>query len=201
MDRTESLLSTARDIDATPAELDPPSSRHPLRAAHRACAAILLVLTLPVMFVTAIVTLLGGSARVVYRQRQVGKDGMEFEMLEFCTRGPNGEVTRASRLLQRFSWDQLPKLVNVLRGEMVMGGRGPTTPAPMRGHRTPPPTRTTVHRQMCPRRHRRASRPAPVRRRGSRRAGAGSQSGPDDGDPDPPSEHPAVLSRPTGGRR
>ena len=77
---------------------------------------------------------------MVFRQRRVGRDGRPFDLWKLRTMVPGAEamgagiyvlegdprITRAGRLLRRFSLDELPNLVNVLRGEMAMVGPRPT---------------------------------------------------------------------------
>ena len=79
----------------------------------------------------------------IYRQRRVGKDGEPFEMLKLRTMVAGAEfmgaglavnrgdprITRVGAFLRRFSIDELPNLVNVLRGEMAIVGPRPTIQA------------------------------------------------------------------------
>ena len=106
-------------------------------------AALALIVLSPVLAIAAVAIKLGSAGPVIYRQRRVGKDGHEFELLKLRTmvRGsdPVGigvaitrddpRVTRAGRFLRRTSLDELPNLVNVLRGEMAIVGPRPTIPA------------------------------------------------------------------------
>jgi lipopolysaccharide/colanic/teichoic acid biosynthesis glycosyltransferase len=106
-------------------------------------AALALVILSPVLLVAAVAIKLGSSGPVIYRQRRVGKDGHEFALLKLRTmvRGsdPVGvgkvvarddpRVTAAGRVLRRTSLDEIPNLVNVLRGEMAIVGPRPTIPA------------------------------------------------------------------------
>jgi lipopolysaccharide/colanic/teichoic acid biosynthesis glycosyltransferase len=111
------------------------------RALDVVLASVLLVLTAPLQGLAALVIKLesrGGP--VFYRQRRVGKDGRPFELWKLRTMVPGAEsmgagiylvegdprITRAGRLLRRFSLDELPNLVNVLKGEMAMVGPRPT---------------------------------------------------------------------------
>jgi lipopolysaccharide/colanic/teichoic acid biosynthesis glycosyltransferase len=78
----------------------------------------------------------------IYRQRRVGKDGRPFDMLKLRTMVDGAEhvgaglavnendsrITRVGALLRRTSLDELPNLVNVLRGEMSLIGPRPTIP-------------------------------------------------------------------------
>ena len=79
----------------------------------------------------------------IYRQRRVGLDGRPFDVLKLRTMVSGAEhlgaglavsegdarITRVGRLLRRTSLDEIPNLVNVLRGEMAIIGPRPTVPA------------------------------------------------------------------------
>lgn len=106
-------------------------------------AGILMVLTAPLMLVSVILIHIEGGGKAIYRQRRVGLHGTEFQMLKLRTMvhgsDPVGvgtivarddpRVTRIGRFLRRTSLDELPNLVNVLRGEMALVGPRPTIPA------------------------------------------------------------------------
>jgi len=106
-------------------------------------AAIALVVLSPLLLIAAIAIKLGGRGPVIYRQRRVGEGGREFEMLKLRTMEQGSDpvgvgtvvtrddprVTGAGRLLRRTSLDEIPNLVNVLRGEMAIVGPRPTIPA------------------------------------------------------------------------
>jgi lipopolysaccharide/colanic/teichoic acid biosynthesis glycosyltransferase len=105
-----------------------------------ALAGVLLVVTAPLMALAALAIKLESRGPVFYRQRRVGKDGRPFELVKLRTMVPGAEsmgagvyvlegdprVTRVGRLLRRFSLDELPNLVNVLRGELAIVGPRPT---------------------------------------------------------------------------
>jgi lipopolysaccharide/colanic/teichoic acid biosynthesis glycosyltransferase len=113
------------------------------RAFDIAVAVVALVLLSPVLAVAAIAIRLGSRGPALYRQRRVGLGGAEFELLKLRTMelgsDPVGigtavarddpRVTGAGRVLRRTSLDELPNLVNVLRGEMAIVGPRPTIPA------------------------------------------------------------------------
>jgi lipopolysaccharide/colanic/teichoic acid biosynthesis glycosyltransferase len=108
-----------------------------------AIALVVLLLLSPVLLIAAITIKLGSRGPVFYRQRRVGLDGREFEMLKLRTMVPGSDpigvgtvvtrddprVTRAGRFLRRTSLDEIPNLINVLRGEMAIVGPRPTIPA------------------------------------------------------------------------
>jgi lipopolysaccharide/colanic/teichoic acid biosynthesis glycosyltransferase len=116
------------------------------RAVDLLVAAIGLVLAAPILVIAAIAIKLGSRGPVIYRQRRVGRDGEEFQLLKLRTMGEGADpvgvgtavvagdprVTAAGRLLRRFSLDELPNLVNVLRGEMAIVGPRATLPAQVR---------------------------------------------------------------------
>jgi len=106
-------------------------------------AALGLVLLSPFLLAAAIAIKLGSRGPVVYRQRRVGRDGAAFEMWKLRTMVQGSDpvgvgtvvtrddarVTAAGRFLRRTSLDEVPNLVNVLRGEMAIVGPRPTIPA------------------------------------------------------------------------
>ena len=103
-------------------------------------AAVGLVVTAPLVALAMLAIRLESRGHPIYRQRRVGKDGAEFDMLKLRTMVSGAEsigaglavnegdarITRVGRLLRRFSLDELPNLVNVLRGEMSLIGPRPT---------------------------------------------------------------------------
>ncbi len=103
-------------------------------------AALLLAVTSPLLALAAIAIRLESRGPVFYRQLRVGRHGEPFELWKLRTMVPGAEtmgagiyvvegdprITRVGRLLRRFSLDELPNLVNVLRGEMAIVGPRPT---------------------------------------------------------------------------
>ena len=113
------------------------------RALDIVVAAAGLAATSPVLVAAAIAIRLETPGAVIYRQRRVGKDGRPFELLKLRTMVSGAEhfgaglavnqgdprITRVGALLRRLSLDELPNLVNVLRGEMAIVGPRPTIQA------------------------------------------------------------------------
>ena len=109
----------------------------------RLLAALGLVLLSPLILAAAIWIKLDSRGPVLYRQLRVGKDGREFEMLKLRTMRQGSDpvgvgtvvgegdprVTRSGELMRRTSFDEVPNLVNVLRGELAIVGPRPTIPA------------------------------------------------------------------------
>ncbi len=96
----------------------------------------------PLMALIALGIKLTSSGPVFYRQERMGLDGERFELLKFRTMVPDAEkltgpvwaadkdtrVTALGRWLRRTSLDELPQLINVLRGEMSLVGPRPERP-------------------------------------------------------------------------
>jgi lipopolysaccharide/colanic/teichoic acid biosynthesis glycosyltransferase len=118
------------------------SSRVLKRAFDVVVATMGIVLTAPVMVVSAIAVRLAVSRHVLFRQPRVGVDGRPFTLLKFRTlpvtedansatrwsvAGDHG-ISRTGRLMRRLSLDELPQLFNVLRGDMSLVGPRPERP-------------------------------------------------------------------------
>jgi lipopolysaccharide/colanic/teichoic acid biosynthesis glycosyltransferase len=110
------------------------------RALDVVLAAVLLVVAAPLLALAALAIRLESRGPVFYRQRRVGRYGRPFELWKLRTMVPGAEtmgagvyvlegdprITRVGRLLRRFSFDELPNLLNVLKGEMALVGPRPT---------------------------------------------------------------------------
>jgi lipopolysaccharide/colanic/teichoic acid biosynthesis glycosyltransferase len=110
------------------------------RALDVAGASVGLLVSAPFLAVAAAAVKLEDRGPILYRQRRVGKDGAEFDLLKLRTMVVGAErlgaghavdegdprITRAGRLLRRLSVDELPQLWNVVRGDMSLVGPRPT---------------------------------------------------------------------------
>ena len=113
------------------------------RAVDVLVSASVLALSAPVLALAAVAIRLESAGPVVYRQRRSGLHGHEFDVLKLRTMVDGAEhkgaglainendprITRVGAFLRRTSLDELPNLVNVLRGEMSLIGPRPTLPA------------------------------------------------------------------------
>ncbi len=110
------------------------------RAADVLGASLGLVLASPVLAAAALAIKLEDGGPVLYRQQRVGYRGEDFELLKLRTMVVGAEkqgagfavnrgdprITRTGRLLRRLSFDELPQLWNVVRGDMSLIGPRPT---------------------------------------------------------------------------
>ena len=110
------------------------------RAFDVAVATLGLIVTAPVWVAASIAVLVDSGLPIFYKAQRVGRGGHTFEMLKFRTMrvlpggGPaitgagDPRVTRVGRLLRRWKVDELPQLINVLKGDMSLVGPRPEDP-------------------------------------------------------------------------
>ena len=104
-------------------------------------AVMLLLLTLPMLFIVGMIAA-DSRGPVLFHQKRVGRNGKIFRCLKFRTMktdtpkycsteglaNPEQYVTRIGRILRKTSMDELPQLINVLRGDMSLIGPRPLIP-------------------------------------------------------------------------
>jgi lipopolysaccharide/colanic/teichoic acid biosynthesis glycosyltransferase len=111
------------------------------RALDVALAALALVLLCPFMAAAALAILAESGRPVLFRQARVGRGGRSFEMYKFrsmvvdasargayFTSAHDSRITPVGRILRRTSIDELPQLINVLKGDMSLVGPRPDLP-------------------------------------------------------------------------
>lgn len=105
-------------------------------------SALVLILLAPVLALIAVALKLSSSAPVLFKQQRVGQCGKKFWIYKFSTMTPSSadtsdtqwstsqdeRVTRLGRILRPAGLDELPQLINVLRGDMSLVGPRPERP-------------------------------------------------------------------------
>ncbi|MDZ7654316.1 MAG: TIGR03013 family XrtA/PEP-CTERM system glycosyltransferase [Sulfurimicrobium sp.] len=103
---------------------------------------ILLIATLPIMIITALLIFIEDRGPILYRQERVGKDGQNFMVMKFRSMRNNAEkagkpqwaaendprTTKVGRIIRKLRIDELPQILNVLKGEMSFVGPRPERP-------------------------------------------------------------------------
>ncbi|MBM4064687.1 MAG: sugar transferase [Planctomycetes bacterium] len=119
------------------------------------CSFLLLVISIPLFFIIAILIKIDSKGPIFFLQKRCGKDGSEFNMYKFRTMVKDAEtlkkrlknemdgpmfklkndprITRLGRILRKLSLDELPQLLNVLKGEMSLVGPRPLADEEMVG--------------------------------------------------------------------
>jgi exopolysaccharide biosynthesis polyprenyl glycosylphosphotransferase len=111
------------------------------RIADMVISFVLLVLLAPLLFVIAIIIRLDSSGPAIFVQKRVGRNGELFDIYKFRsmlagapkyapspTSSRDPRLTRVGRILRRMSLDELPQLINVLKGTMSLVGPRPEMP-------------------------------------------------------------------------
>ncbi len=131
----------------------PPYARAAKRVLDMVVSGLALIVLSPIVVLVAVLIKLDSSGPIIFRQQRVGEGGRLFWMFKFRTmiedaekreaelmaRSGNGQIifqkrpddprlTRLGRLLRRFSLDEIPQFVNVLKGEMSLVGPRPELP-------------------------------------------------------------------------
>jgi len=113
-------------------------SKRALDVFFSACALLIL---LPLMTLVAVIVAVTSGLPIVFRQTRMGENGRTFKLLKFrsmtnrqgpsvpgVTRSGDARITTVGRFLRRCKLDELPQLVNVLRGDMSLVGPRPDLP-------------------------------------------------------------------------
>lgn len=103
-------------------------------------AIVALLIFSPLLLVLSVWILVDSPGGVFYKQIRVGKNQKEFQLLKFrsmrtnadkagqLTIGNDARVTRVGRFIRKFKFDEIPQLINIIKGEMSVVGPRPEVP-------------------------------------------------------------------------
>ncbi|MFZ6645808.1 TIGR03013 family XrtA/PEP-CTERM system glycosyltransferase [Undibacterium sp. TJN25] len=105
-------------------------------------SALIFAVTLPIMLITALLIFIEDQGPIFYKQERVGKNGRTYMVLKFRSMGSDAEksgkpqwatsndprVTRIGKIIRKLRIDELPQIINVLKGEMSFVGPRPERP-------------------------------------------------------------------------
>jgi exopolysaccharide biosynthesis polyprenyl glycosylphosphotransferase len=127
-------------IEITP-QLMPPWEEATKRLIDVVVSALVLMAGLPLWLLVAVIIKLDSRGAVLYRQERVGKDGAPFDIIKFRSMQKDAErqgpqwaghhdprVTRCGKLLRQIHLDEIPQLINILKGDMSLIGPRPERP-------------------------------------------------------------------------
>ncbi|HLA64851.1 MAG TPA: sugar transferase [Rhodothermales bacterium] len=140
MARTEHMYGLPL-IEVLPQPM-PPWERNAKRLVDLVVSAVVLAVGAPVWLIVGALVRVSSHGPAIYRQERVGKDGQPFEILKFRTMvqdaeretGPvwaqpgDARTTKLGAWLRRWRIDEVPQLLNVLRGDMSLVGPRPERP-------------------------------------------------------------------------
>jgi exopolysaccharide biosynthesis polyprenyl glycosylphosphotransferase len=132
------------------------------RAFDIVSSGVALVVLAPLMAAIALAVRVDGGPGVLFRQERIGVDGRTFDLLKFRSlRASTSEanvtwnvagdarMTRVGRFLRKSSLDELPQLINILRGDMSVVGPRPERPHFVHEFRAAYPSYEARHRVPC----------------------------------------------------
>lgn len=139
------MVSREQDITAEERPLAPPQGVYPpiKRAIDLVAGVLLLILLGPLMLFVALLIALDSPGPAIYRQKRMGKNGLAFVMLKFRSMKMGAPVlstedmqlqaekpfTRLGPFLRKSNLDELPQLINIIKGEMSFIGPRPALPS------------------------------------------------------------------------
>ncbi len=138
MNRVHTTFELAQPVSESAGRISNWCGARGKRAFDLLCTVPALVALAPAMLVIGAAVKLTSGSPVLFRQKRFGRNEREFECIKFRTMRPSTgagvtqagdtRVTRVGRILRKWKLDELPQLINVVRGDMSLVGPRPDLP-------------------------------------------------------------------------
>ena len=89
-------------------------------------AVLLLILSMPVVFIAAILIFFSKGSPILFKQKRIGLNKKEFTIYKFRTM-KNDKITSVGGIMRKLGWDEIPQLINIIKGDMAFVGPRPLT--------------------------------------------------------------------------
>ena len=89
-------------------------------------AVLLLILSMPIVFISAVLIFFPKGRAIFFKQKRIGLNKKEFTIYKFRTM-ENDKTTSIGRIMRKLGWDEIPQLINIIKGDMAFVGPRPLT--------------------------------------------------------------------------
>ena len=89
-------------------------------------AVFLLILSIPIVIITCVLIFFPKGKSILFKQKRVGIHKKEFVIYKFTTM-ENDSITKVGKIIRKLGWDEIPQLLNVIKGDMAFVGPRPLT--------------------------------------------------------------------------
>lgn len=105
---------------------------------NKVAAIIILICSTPLLLIISIIIFLEDGVPIIFKQKRIGVNSTFFELYKFRTmkkhtpnvathllQNPEKHILKSGKIIRKFSFDELPNLINIIKGEMVFVGPRP----------------------------------------------------------------------------
>lgn len=89
-------------------------------------AVLLLILSMPIVLIVALLIFFPKGGPIIFKQNRIGLNKKEFTIYKFRTM-EDDKITSTGRMIRKLGWDEIPQLINILKGDMAFVGPRPLT--------------------------------------------------------------------------